>query len=328
MSNLASTYLVVGKVQLALPLIEDAYKRSQALRGLEHPDTLASMINLAECYQAAGKIDQALPLFEEAAKLCKNVLGPDHPQTLSAMNYLGMNYAPTRLDLALPILEDTLQRRKAKLGPDHPDTLVSLNNLALAYWATGKLDRSLPLFEEAAAGIEKRRFQGETATKIIHNLIRCCEQHKEYKRAEGWRRKWLGVLKSRSDADPDNYAAELASLGLNLLNQHKWNEAEAVLRECLTMREKTEPDDWRTFNARSMLGEALAGQNKYVEAKPLLVKGFEGLRLREANMPREGQSRLHMAADRLVRLYEAMDKPDEAAKWRKESESLKPAAKP
>ncbi len=37
---------------------------------------------------------------------------------------------------------------KAKLGDKHLDTLTSMNNLANAYRAAGRLDRSLPLYEE------------------------------------------------------------------------------------------------------------------------------------------------------------------------------------
>ena len=34
-------------------------------------------------------------------------------------------------------------------------------------------------------------------------------------------------------------------------------DAERVLRECLAIREKREPDLWTTFNTKAMLGNAL-----------------------------------------------------------------------
>ena len=40
-------------------------------------------------------------------------------------------------------------------------------------------------------------------------------------------------------------------------------EAEPFLRECLAIREKTQADDWKTFNTRSLLGGSLLGQKKY-----------------------------------------------------------------
>jgi hypothetical protein len=50
------------------------------------------------------------------------------------------------------------------------------------------------------------------------------------------------------------------------------------LRACLAIREKKLPDDWRRFNAQSLLGGSLLGQQKYAEAEPLLVQGYEGMK--------------------------------------------------
>ena len=71
----------------------------------------------------------------------------------------------------------------------------------MAYRAAGRLDLALPLFEEAAAGIEKRRFQHEHARGIINNLAYCLEQLKQFDQAELWRRKWLAVVKERAGTD-------------------------------------------------------------------------------------------------------------------------------
>ncbi len=46
-------------------------------------------------------------------------------------------------------------QQRAKLGSEHPNTLLTMNNLAFACQAAGKLDKALPLFEEAATGIPR-----------------------------------------------------------------------------------------------------------------------------------------------------------------------------
>jgi hypothetical protein len=114
------------------------------------------------------------------------------------------------------------------------------------------------------------------------------------------------------------YAGELAALGLNLLQQQKWTDAEAVLRDCLVIRQKQEPDAWTTFNVQSLLGGALLGQKKYADAEPLLVKGYEGMKQRAAKIPPPARRRLSEAVERLVALYEATGNKEEAATWRKE----------
>ena len=63
----------------------------------------------------------------------------------------------------------------------------------------------------------------------------------------------------------------------------------------------------------SLLGEALRGQCRYAEAEPLLVAGYEGLEAREATIPPPGRPQLAEAADRVVALYEAWGRPEQAA---------------
>jgi len=82
-------------------------------------------------------------------------------------------------------------------------------------------------------------------------------------------------------------------------------------------REKKLPDPGAPglFNTKSLLGGALAGQKKFQEAEPLLVEGYSGLKDREAKIPPAAKTRLAEAIRRLVDLYTAWEKPDEAAKW-------------
>ena len=86
------------------------------------------------------------------------------------------------------------------------------------------------------------------------------------------------LARRRKIAPPDSPFAgrRPAALGSNLLEQAKWSEAEPVLRECLAIRDKAMPDDWRRFNAMSLLGGALLGQGRYAEAEPLIVPGTRG----------------------------------------------------
>jgi hypothetical protein len=103
-----------------------------------------------------------------------------------------------------------------------------------------------------------------------------------------------------------------------LLNLKKWAEAEPLLRECLAIREKKQPDVWATFNTQSMLGGVLLGQKQYANAEPLLLAGYAGMRKREGTIPPQGRPRLVEAAERLVRLYEALGRKADVARWAKE----------
>ena len=73
---------------------------------------------------------------------------------------------------------------------------------------------------------------------------------------------------------------------------------------------------------------SLAASTRLADAEPLLLRGFDGLKKRAGSIPPNLRGpRLTAAAERLVRYYEATGKPDEAAKWKKELDALRPPAK-
>ena len=86
--------------------------------------------------------------------------------------------------------------------------------------------------------------------------------------------------------DSPELARLLGQLGLSFLQQKKWTEAEPLLRECLAIREKSQPDDWSTFNTKSMLGGVLLGQKKFAETEPLLLTGYQGMKHARRRSPR------------------------------------------
>ena len=124
-----------------------------------------------------------------------------------------------------------------------------------------------------------------------------------------------GARRRFKPADP-RIAGAMAQLATSLIQQGKWLAAEPVLRECLALRERIEPDEWSTFNARSLLGGSLLGQKKYAQAEPLILDGYEGLKAREAKIPAHARSRLSEAAGRIGTLYESWGMADKAAEWR------------
>jgi hypothetical protein len=113
-------------------------------------------------------------------------------------------------------------------------------------------------------------------------------------------------------------AAAAVVFGGNPSGPHA-RRTEPVLRECLSIRDKALPDDWPRFNTMSQLGGALLGQARYAEAEPIVVSGYEGLKAREAKVPAVVRSRLSAAAAvRVIRLYEAWNRPERAREWKEQ----------
>jgi hypothetical protein len=147
--------------------------------------------------------------------------------------------------------------------------------------------------------------------------------------AEPFLRELLSAYREGAEASSPAGARARVQLGMNLLRQKKEvEEAARLLREGLEVRAGVDPDGWQTADTRSWLGEALLAQGKAAEAKPLLERGYDGLKRQQARVPaRLRQVRLWEAVERLVRVSEALDEAEAAARWREEQQRLsQPAA--
>jgi tetratricopeptide (TPR) repeat protein len=108
-----------------------------------------------------------------------------------------------------------------------------------------------------------------------------------------------------------------------------WKLGEAIaLLETIVERGKAKlaPDHRDTLLAQSELGDSYCHAGRFAEAEPLLAQAYEGFKERAARIPREEPGFLNTTLERLVYLYDAWGKPDEAARWRKELEETKEPA--
>jgi hypothetical protein len=150
--------------------------------------------------------------------------------------------------------------------------------------------------------------EGALTLDLTLDLANLLDQTGRGPEAEPLFRAGLEAARKRFGADDPRTAGIMAVRGLSLIRHGKWAEAEAILRECLAIREKSQPDEGITFTTRSQLGGSLRSQKRYAEAEPLIVAGYEGLKAREARIPPPGKPRLTEAAERVVRLYEEWEK--------------------
>ncbi|KAF8535304.1 hypothetical protein BDD12DRAFT_689930, partial [Trichophaea hybrida] len=84
-ANLASTYSKQGRWKETEQLRVQVMETRKRVLGLEHPDTLTTMINLAYTRKSQGRVDEAIELMDKAATLRSRILGEDHPGTKKSM---------------------------------------------------------------------------------------------------------------------------------------------------------------------------------------------------------------------------------------------------
>ena len=320
--------------------------------GPDHPDTLTTLDNLAAAYEAAGKLAEAIALFERVRDARVAKLGPDHPDTLITLNNLATAYMDAgRLPEAIALLERVRDAQIAKLGPDHPDTLTTLNNLAVAYWT--RSDSTNPCLcsktcssgerPSSAASIRIRRGRWPTSGSTTRTPAgstrrsRCSRRPTApaassrtfagsvlrssmptprpagRPRPRRWSQEFLADARKAAPKDSPQLAVPSFSPASSLLQVKAYAEAEPILRECLAIREKTQPDLWTTFNAKVDARRRPAGPEEVRRGRAAALAGYEGMKQREATIPPQWKPRLTEALERLVQLYEATDRPDEAA---------------
>jgi tetratricopeptide (TPR) repeat protein len=257
----------------------------------------------------------------------KAKLGPDHRATLAGMNNLARAYwGLKRLDRSISLFEEALKRQEKQLGRHHPDTLLVMANLGVDYRDAGRLVDAIALLEESYAAGKTHGSLRWVGTELLDTYVRAD------KRAEASKliRQRLADVRQQLPRDSPQLAGELARFGWVLLQVKAFPDAEPMLRECLAIRGKQMQDSWLTFNTQSILGGALLGQKKYAAAEPLLLKGYEGMKARAQTIPQMGggEYRIPEALDRLIELYTALNKPDEAKKWQAERAKYPAATKP
>lgn len=318
-NNLAAAQLARGRHEEARALHEENLKLREKALGLDHPDTLSSRNNLAAVHAAAGRQEEAARLYELTVSRREEVLGPSHPDTLVARS----NLASARLALgqkeeAARLFEETLRRGEAELGPEHPKVIAFRGNLAEAYRLLDRTAEAIALFTPALAQSERAYGPQHPSTlTIVGNLAKARLQAGAVAEAITLFDRCLAA--ERHGQDETRYTSMLVGVARELLRHRQFAEAEKRLRECLALREKRLPTDWRTCNVRSLLGEALAGQGRRAEAEKLLLDGYEGLKTQAGAIPPQfRQQRLTEAVDRLISHYQALDQPEAVKQWQAE----------
>jgi tetratricopeptide (TPR) repeat protein len=304
-----------GKSAEAEGLLRLALEARRRALGDEHPDTLVVMNNLALALSALGQVAEAESLLRRTIEARRRVLGPEHRYTLHAMNGLAVlldeqrRFAESEA-LARQVLETHLRVR----GPDHPDSLTAMNNLAALLYSLGRLAEAEPLFERSFEG--SRRALGPEHPRTLQraiNLAMLRNRFGKFRQAESTFREVLQVQRRALPAGHPHLGFTLSGLGYTLLRTGQHVQAEPFLREGLEVFRATLPKgDWGAADTASLLGECLTRLGRYAEAEALLTESFEAF----CKTPTAPPERVVESWERLVQLYEAWGKPDEAAKWR------------
>ena len=152
LSNLAVSYIDVGRTEEAIRMLTTCLQPMRELFGLEDPQVLAAQSSLGTAYQDLGQHGQALTLYKETLSQRLVTLGPSHPATLRSQDDVTGAYAALgRFDEAATLCREAMNRRFRVLGAEHPEALISQSNLALISMKIGQVDEGISLLKQTLA---------------------------------------------------------------------------------------------------------------------------------------------------------------------------------
>ena len=311
--RLALVYRSQGKIDLAETLCSAVLERRIATLKKDHLDTMASKQLLAVLLSLQGDHQSAELLYKEVLKVRTAKQGADHPDTLTTKHHLGLLYAKMdKPDQSISMLQETLELRKTRLGPDHPTTLDTQADLGINFCNTGRQAEGIALLEEVhQKGLSDRRL-----VRVASILLGAYLHAGKTAKARALATELLQAAGHKFAADSLDHFAALADAGWLLMEAKSYAAAEPLFREAVSRGDQHFPDFWRTHHARLLLGVSLLGQQKFADAQPLLLAGYEETRDREAQIKPESGFPIMQAVQWVVELYEASGQPDKATEWR------------
>ena len=274
-----------------------------------------------------GKLDEARSLVTEYLGEANLKLAPVDPSIIGASNQLILSsYTAGRPAEALPLADELLKAVRAQPNSNSPEALNAIHTVALVYEATGRFDQAVPLFEETVAGRKAARGPNDPNTlSEMQGLSLAYQKAGRLGDSQRLLEETVNLYKTNGISEIPDAGVAQARLGLTLICEGKFDEAEPLLRNALAIFAKF-PDPFWTSYIQSLLGEALVGQKKYADAEPLLLQGYRGMKENENQIGGNRAGALTDAAQRLVTLYTDRGKPDSAAQWSATVDSIRKAA--
>ena len=291
---------VVQALEAAVKVLDEGNLKDQPLVEANVRNTIGTTL------RSLARYDDAEPNLRKSLEIRRAAHPAGHPDIALGIHNLAVLYwKQGKLDKSVPMFEELLKTREAALGRTHVDTLMAVANLGVNYKDAGRIAEAIPLLEEAYIASKREPSITWVGQQLLDAYTKAADPTKpeSIARVTTLMRVMLADKRTTLPTDSPQLAGQLALVSQTLLTLKAWDEAEPLIREALTIREKVEPDAWTTFNTKSMLGGALLGQKKYAESEPLLLAGYEGLKQRETKIPPQGSTRLPEALERLVQLY-------------------------
>jgi serine/threonine-protein kinase len=290
--------------------------RAEQKKGTISADYLASALNgFALLRRAQGDSREAEALLREQLALLHYISAEQKNGLGVAQAVLALTLADQgKFDEAIKIVRERIDAVRAKKQEASPELAANLTGLGSFLLENGQTKESLENLREAE-GIYRKVYNAANLQLGDNLRLQALAFFTEGKHseAEALVNETLKIYRASTSQQFINYATAVMVQGMIYSQTGRIDEAEKLLREAVRIRTENQPEThFLRATANGALGEFLTAQKRFAEAEPFLVASYESLKKSQAaNSPR-----IRLAARRLANLYEAWNKPEQAAPYR------------
>ncbi len=305
-----------GKYDEAIEVFEEAVRLHSAA-GETDPDLAVALSELANTHFYAGHYDISESLNRRTLTMNRLLYGERHPHVADDLINLGaIQFERGKYAEAEQFYRQGLDIFRAWYGKDHHRTGAALTMLGRALVSQDKTAEASGLMQEALA-IQERVY-GRVHPRVasaLNELGRVAQQQGKLDEAEAHFTRMAEIYRTVYNDKHYYIGIALSNLAAVFVDRKEYIRAEQLYRDVLQRYAATLPGDHQLVGiAKVRLGRALVRQRRYQEAEGQIVAGYE-LLMKQTSPPARW---LNFAREDLAALYDALNQPARARKFRVE----------
>ena len=277
MGTMGRVYNRLGLAEQAKPLLEQAYASLVDLHGPAHPEVAAMLNEIGNALSSQGKLEDAEAHLKDALKMRRELLGDEASEVAETLKDLGrVAVERGQPQVAEKYFRDSLALYLRRGSGAAPQAAQVMNELASLLGYVGQYREAADLLK-AALEID-RRAVGEDHPRVImetHNLAFTLQAQGEFEAAAPLFRKANEEMRRILGPEHPYTIDALSNYGRFLRHKGDLAEAEAVLREVLTLNQRVRPGHAMVGASQVNLAMLLHDLGRLSEAEVQFRAGLE-----------------------------------------------------